>query len=457
MCAARATGDAAAVDTIAAVATASGAGGIGIVRLSGPRCGEIARALTGKKIQERIVHFVQFRDDSDAAIDRGLAIWFAAPRSYTGEDVLELHAHGSPVVLDLLLQRVLRLGARAARPGEFTERAFLNGKLDLVQAEAVADLIASGSTAAARAAQRSLEGEFSAAVRALFDALVRLRAWLEAALDFPEEEIDFLSAPQLGAGLDVLRLQLADLLAATRRGVVLRNGLHVVIVGRPNAGKSSLLNALAQSERAIVTAIPGTTRDVLRESVDLDGIALTLVDTAGLRESDDVVEREGIRRARHELTHADVAVLVTDSAHLDADHTLLSDCAAGATRLIVHNKIDLSGESARCERLDAREIHVYASAQRGDGLAELRAELARLAGRGEGSPGTFSARQRHVEALERVAQHLATTQAVLSDHRAGELAAEELRLAQRALGELTGEYSSDDLLGAIFSTFCIGK
>jgi tRNA modification GTPase len=457
MCAARVRGDAAAVETIAAVATAPGAGGVGILRLSGPRCRDIAQAVTGRKLKERIVHFVTFRDGRAEAIDRGLAIWFAAPRSYTGEDVLELHAHGSPVVLDLLLRRVLELGARAARPGEFTERAFLNGKLDLVQAEAVADLIASGSTAAARAAQRSLEGEFSRAVQELFAMLVRLRAWLEAALDFPEEEIDFLSAPQLGADLDTLRSQLAALLEAARRGVVLRDGLHVVIVGRPNAGKSSLLNALAQSERAIVTAIPGTTRDVLRESVNLDGIALTLVDTAGLRESEDIVEREGMRRARHELGHADVAILVTESAHLEADRALLGDCAPETTHVIVHNKIDLSGEAPCCEHAATNEVHVYASARSGDGMAGLRGELARLAGRGEGTHGSFSARRRHVEALERVARHLGAADDALRAQRAGELAAEELRLAQRALGELTGEYSSDDLLGAIFSTFCIGK
>jgi len=352
---------------------------------------------------------------------------------------------------------VLELGARAARPGEFTERAFLNGKLDLIQAEAVADLIASDSAAAARAASRSLEGDFSREVRTLLDALVHLRAWLEAALDFPEEEIDFLSAPQLTADLAALQAQLSNLLAAARRGVVLRDGLHVVIVGRPNTGKSSLLNALAQSERAIVTAIPGTTRDVLREGINVDGIVLTLVDTAGLRESGDEVEREGMRRARAELARADVAMLVTDSAHADADAALLGTCAEGAARLIVHNKIDISGESAHVERLAGNEIHMYISAQRGDGLGELRAELSRLGGRGDGAQGAFSARARHVEALERVAVHLHAADTALRVDHAGELAAEELRQAQRALGEITGDYTTDDLLGAIFSTFCIGK
>ena len=441
-------------DTIAAIATPPGAGGIGVLRVSGPRARAIAKALTGRNPEPRIFHFAAFRDANGDLLDRGLAVYFKAPKSFTGEDVLELHAHGAPVVLDLLLRRVCALGARPARPGEFSERAFLNGKRDLAQAEAIADLIASGSEAAARAAMRSLEGDFSKAVRTLFETMVKLRSWLEAALDFPEEEIDFLSAPQLTGELATLREQTDDLLAAARRGVVLRDGLHVVIVGRPNAGKSSLLNALAQSERAIVTAVPGTTRDVLRESVNLDGIALTLVDTAGLRDSHDVVEQEGMRRARTELTRADVAILVTDSAHAGADHALLDVCAAGATRIVVHNKIDLSGEAARCET--GAEIHVWISAQHGDGLAELRAVLARLAGRGEGTQGAFSARARHVQALQEVAGHLRGAAAQLQ-HRAGELAAEDLRQAQRCLSEITGEFTSEDLLGRIFSTFCIGK
>jgi tRNA modification GTPase len=442
-------------DTIAAIATPPGAGGVGIVRVSGSQAHSIGQALTGRNLEPRIFHFAAFVDGDGDVLDRGLAVFFRAPHSFTGEDVLELHAHGSPVVLDLLRARACALGARHARPGEFSERAFLNGKLDLAQAEAIADLIAAGSASAARAALRSLEGDFSKAVRAIFEALVRLRAWLEAALDFPEEEIDFLSAPQLTEQLAALRAQTDALLIAARRGVVLRDGLHVVIIGRPNAGKSSLLNALAQSERAIVTAIPGTTRDVLRESVNLDGIALTLVDTAGLRESHDIVEQEGMRRARNELARADVAILVTDTAHAAADTELLEDCAAGATRVIVHNKIDLSGESARRE-LCGDTVNVWLSAQDGTGIELLRAELARLAGRGDGAQGAFSARARHVDALERVAQHLRTADTHL-DQRIGELAAEELRQAQQCLGEITGEFSSDELLGQIFSTFCIGK
>lgn len=444
------------LDTIAAVATPPGAGGVGIVRVSGPLAGSIAQTLLGARPRPRIFHFSTFTDAAGALLDRGLCVYFAEPRSFTGEDVLELHAHGSPVVLNLLLRRVCALGARPARPGEFSERAFLNGKLDLTQAEAIADLIAAGSETAARAALRSLEGEFSGRVREVLNSLVRLRAWLEAALDFPEEEIDFLSAPQLAADLQALQTQASELLGATRRGVVLRDGLHVVIVGRPNIGKSSLLNRLAQSERAIVTAIPGTTRDLLRESVQLDGIALTLVDTAGLRETDDIVEQEGMRRARAELAHADVAILVTDSAHAQADALLLAGCATTATRVIVHNKIDLSGEQAHAEQREDGSFHIYLSAQSGDGLAQLREVLNTLGGRDQQTHGAFSARQRHVQALEATTQYLQAASVQLQQ-RAGELAAEELRRAQRALGEITGEFGSDDLLGAIFSSFCIGK
>ncbi len=443
-------------DTIAAIATPPGAGGVGIVRVSGPQARAIALGLTGRNPQPRKVYFGAFRDKGHAILDRGLSIFFTAPKSFTGEDVLELQAHGSPVVLNLILRRACELGARPARAGEFSERAFLNGKLDLVQAEAVADLIAAGSEAAARAALRSLEGDFSRSVHTLFEALVNLRVWLEAALDFPEEEIDFLSAPQLADGLQRLDAQLANLLAATRRGVVLRDGLHVVIVGRPNAGKSSLLNALAQSERAIVTDIAGTTRDVLRETVNLDGIMLTLADTAGLRDSVDVVEAEGMRRARVELGRADVAILVTESAHVESDLALLDVCATGVTRIVVHNKIDLSAEAAHAQTQQSGEIHIRLSARSGAGLDLLREELKRLAGRGDGTQGAFSARARHVQALEIVTAHLQSAKEHL-EHRTGELAAEELRQAQRALGEITGEFSSDDLLGKIFTTFCIGK
>ena len=443
-------------ETIVAIATPHGAGGVGIVRVSGPRVRSIAHTLTGKTPQARKIYFCAFHDGAGAMLDRGLAVFFAAPKSFTGEDVLELHAHGSPVVLNLLLRRACELGARQARAGEFSERAFLNGKLDLAQTEAVADLISAGSEAAARAALRSLEGDFSESVRALFETLVELRAWLEAALDFPEEEIDFLSAPQLADGLHHLQTQLVDLLAAARRGVVLRDGLHVVIVGRPNVGKSSLLNALAQSERAIVTDIAGTTRDVLRETVSFDGIALTLADTAGLRESGDAIEAEGMRRARGELAGADVAILVTESTHAQNDMTLLDASAPGAAHIVVHNKIDLSGDTARAEMWQNEETHIWLSVRTGAGLDLLREELKRLAGHDESAQGAFSARTRHVQALETTGGHVRAAQTHLQQ-RTGELAAEELRQAQQALGEITGQFSSDDLLGKIFSTFCIGK
>ncbi len=442
-------------DTIAAVASASGIGGVGVLRISGPLAPVIAQTLLGREPRERHAHYAAFRDADGALIDRGLLLAFRAPRSYTGEHVLELQTHGSPVVLRLLLGRVIELGARHARPGEFSERAFLNGKLDLAQAEAVADLVASGSAAAARAAQRSLDGEFSQRVRALVEAVVRLRVWIEAAIDFPEDEIDFLAAPQLAADLAALRTRLDELLAAARRGVRLADGLHVVIVGRPNVGKSSLLNALAASERAIVTDVAGTTRDVLRETLDLDGIALTLVDTAGLREAADVVEREGIRRARAELERADLAILVSDDTHAQEDLALLSGLPADAARLVVHNKIDLAAAPPRVERRDGR-LHLWLSATSGIGLDALVDELRRNAGAEEGD-GAFSARARHVAALERARGHLALAADALQRQRAGELAAEELRQVQHALGEITGEFSSDDLLGEIFASFCIGK
>lgn len=443
-------------DTIAAVATAQGVGGIGVVRLSGTRATAIATTLLGHPPRARHAHFCRFRAADGEAIDHGLLLWFPAPHSFTGEDVLELQAHGSPVVLRRLLARMLELGARAARPGEFSERAFLNGKLDLAQAEAIADLIASGSETAARAAMRSLDGEFSRRVHALAEGLVRLRLWIEAAIDFPEEEIDFLATPELAGDLAAQRTALADLLAATRRGVRLADGLHVVIVGRPNAGKSSLLNALAASERAIVTDVAGTTRDVLRETIDLDGIALTLVDTAGLRDSDDIVEQEGMRRARAELARADLAVLVTDDAHADDDLHLLKGLAAHATRLVVHNKIDLAAQSPRREVRDGI-THLWLSARSGAGLEVLVAELKRHAGHGETNDGAFTARARHVDALERTRTHLEAAAHALAVTRAGELAAEELRSAHDALGEITGTFTPDDLLGRIFASFCIGK
>ena len=442
-------------DTIAAIASAPGAAGVGVLRVSGPAVPGIARALLGRPPEPRHAHFAAFRDGAGELIDRGLLLYFPAPASYTGEHVLELQGHGNTVLLDALLRRTCELGARLARPGEFTERAFLNGKLDLAQAEAVADLIAAGSQAGARAALRSMEGVFSRKVEDLLQALIALRVHVEAAIDFPEEEIDFLADPAIARQLQSLRAQLADLLRETQRGVRLTDGLRIAIIGRPNAGKSSLLNALAGSDRAIVTDIAGTTRDVLREQLAIDGVSLELADTAGLRDTDDPVEREGVRRARQELTRADVALLVTDAAGAEDDQRLFAGVQAQIERIVLVNKIDLDRRPAHSEHRDGA-WWLWASVRTGDGLDQLRAHLKQLAGAGSGE-GAFSARRRHVLALERVAEYLDRTADVLRDIHAGELAAEELRHAQHALGEITGTYSSDDLLGAIFSSFCIGK
>jgi tRNA modification GTPase len=443
-------------DTIAAVATAPGAGGVGVLRVSGPGAEAIARTLLGRAPIPRHAHYTAFRGRDDGIIDRGLLLWFPAPHSYTGEHVVELQTHGSPVVLRMLLARAIELGARHARAGEFSERAFLNGKLDLAQAEAVADLIASGSEAAARAAQRSLDGAFSEHVQALTAATIHLRSYIEAAIDFPDEEIDFLAAPQVGADLAALRSQVDGLLAAARRGVRLADGLHVVIIGRPNVGKSSLLNVLAASERAIVSEVAGTTRDVLRETINLDDFALTLVDTAGLREAGDMVEREGIRRARAEIERADLALLVTDETGTDEDLALLTDLPKSAACIVVHNKIDLARVQPHVETRGTA-THVWLSARNRDGLDLLVSELKRHAGHGEAGDGAFSARARHVAALEVARDRLALAADALAIRCAAELAAEELRQVQHALGEITGEFSSDDLLGSIFGSFCIGK
>ncbi|HEY2344818.1 MAG TPA: tRNA uridine-5-carboxymethylaminomethyl(34) synthesis GTPase MnmE [Xanthomonadaceae bacterium] len=443
-------------DTIAAIATAAGAGGIGVVRLSGPSALTIGQAICGRRLRQRHAHHVKFRAADGEVIDDGIALGFPAPRSYTGEDVVELQAHGSPVVLRQLLSRCLELGARTARPGEFTERAFRNHRLDLAQAEAVADLIAAGSEAAARAARRSLDGVFSQRVQALLIALTALRVHIEAAIDFPEEEIDFLADAALRDRLAAVRSLHAALLAEAERGQRLRDGLHVVIVGPPNAGKSCLLNALAGSDRAIVTAQPGTTRDVLRETVQVDGIVLTLVDTAGLRDSADVVEREGMRRARGELGLADLVLAVVDATDPGPGRALLAaELASGVPAVLwLHNKIDLLEQPPPGPRDDA----LWISARNGDGLEALRARLKAAAGvAGEGPEGAFSARARHVDALRRIGVHLDLAAHRLQHDRAGELAAEELRLAQEVLGEMTGATGSDDLLGAIFSSFCIGK
>ncbi len=442
-------------DTIAAIATGAGAAGVGAVRVSGPRAPVIAATLLGREPTPRHAHFAAFRDADGELIDRGLLLSFPAPASYTGEHVLELQGHGSAVLMDALLRRCIQLGARLARPGEFTERAFLNGKLDLAQAEAVADVVAATSEAGARAALRSMEGVFSARVDALLAELIALRVHIEAAIDFPEEEIDFLADPLIGEKLGTLRTHLDDLLVETRRGVRLNDGIVVAIVGRPNAGKSSLLNALAGEDCAIVTDIAGTTRDVLRASVSIDGASLELADTAGLRESDDIVEREGIRRARAQLERCDVALLVTDETHARDDLPFFEGAPDHATRIVIVNKIDLTNTAAGIERCDGYDM-LWLSAYTGLGMDALRSMLRELATAGSGD-GAFSARRRHVVALEAVRDHLARANGALHGYHAGEIAAEELRHAQQALGEVTGAYSSDDLLGEIFGSFCIGK
>lgn len=444
----------AANDTIAAIATPPGAGGIGVIRVSGPKVPDIATRMLGRTPQPRRAHYAVFRDGAGEIIDTGLLLHFPAPASFTGEHVLELQVHGSRPVLHMLLQHLYAQDVRPARPGEFSERAFLNGKLDLAQAEAIADLISAGSQAAARAAQRSLQGVFSQAVQALVDDVIALRVKVEAAIDFADEDIEALAPAVLQDGVEALMTRLDALLASARRGQRLTDGLHVVILGRPNAGKSSLLNALAADERAIVTAQPGTTRDLLRETIVIDGVELTLVDTAGLRESQDPIEREGIRRARAEAGHADLIVQVL-SGDEDAQAGMADDVASGgAPVLIVHNKIDLSGTPSRRTIVDGVE-HLFLSARNGEGMELLRESLRRHAG--ADGEGAFSARARHVDALRRAAGHLGDARNALANAAAWEIAAEELRQTQAALDEITGAFGVEDLLGRIFANFCIGK
>ncbi len=443
-------------DTIAAAATPPGRGGIGVVRISGPATRAIAQGLLGTLPAPRHATFARFRDADGKPIDEGLALFFPAPHSYTGEDVLELHGHGGPVVLDMLLQRALALGARPARAGEFTERAFLNGRLDLAQAEAVADLIDAGSQAAARAALRSLEGEFSKQVQALTERLIQLRMHVEAAIDFPEEEIDFLADEKIGNGVAALDADLKQLLATAQQGQLLHDGMALVLAGRPNAGKSSLLNALAQRDAAIVSDIPGTTRDVLREYIQLDGLPLHIVDTAGLRAARDAIEAEGVRRARAELERADRVLLIVDDTQPQGDDVeLLRELPPNLARTVVRNKIDLTGRAPGIAQRDGM-TEVSLSAKTGDGLELLRRHLKECVGFHPAAEGSFSARRRHLDAIRRAQAHLATARGH-AQRRAGELLAEELRQAQQALSEITGEFTADDLLGRIFASFCIGK
>jgi len=441
-------------DTIVAAATPPGAGGVAIVRISGSEAELIARSMLGGVPEPRNATHATFRRRDGAALDVGLALYFPAPASFTGESVLELHGHGGPLVVSLVVDAAVELGARRAEPGEFTKRAFLNGKLDLAQAEATADLISSGTEQAARAALRSLSGAFSESVGKLAEQLTRLRMHVEAAIDFPEEEIDFLSDEALLSGLEDCGKAFRKLERQAAMGRVLRDGLRVVIVGKPNAGKSSLLNRLSGEESAIVTEVAGTTRDIIREQINIDGLAVELVDTAGLRDNPDRIEAEGIRRAREALKSADAALWIQDASE-PGDAKIGENLPPGVELTIVRNKIDLTNEAPGSE--PDRPGVIRLSAATGEGVGALRDRLRKLAGYENLGEGAFTARQRHLDALKRASGHFASGREALAQSRAGELLAEELRLAQEALGEITGAVSSDDLLGRIFADFCIGK
>lgn len=450
-------------DTIIAQATAPGRGGVGILRISGPLASAVARTVLGKLPKPRYADYLPFRDVDDSVLDQGIALWFPGPNSFTGEDVLELQGHGGPVILDLLLKRILTLtGIRIARPGEFSERAFLNDKLDLAQAEAIADLIDASSEQAARSALNSLQGVFSTRVNSLVEALIHLRIYVEAAIDFPDEEIDFLSDGKIEAQLNQVMHSLDEVRAEARQGSLLREGMKVVIAGRPNAGKSSLLNALAGREAAIVTDIAGTTRDVLREHIHLDGMPLHIIDTAGLREASDEVERIGIERAWNEIENADRVLFMVDGTTTDATDPasiwpdFIARLPAHLPITVVRNKADITGESQGLEEVSGYSL-VRLSARTGDGVDILRTHLKKSMGFETHLEGGFLARRRHLQALEQAAEHLQQGKMQLLGPMAGELLAEELRLAQQSLSEITGEFTSDDLLGHIFSSFCIGK
>ncbi|MGE5153854.1 MAG: tRNA uridine-5-carboxymethylaminomethyl(34) synthesis GTPase MnmE [Bdellovibrio bacteriovorus] len=443
-----------ATETIAAVATPRGIGGVGIVRVSGPLARTTAEAILGRVPRPRHATFASFHSADGSSLDEGIALLFPAPRSFTGEDVLELQGHGGPLVLDLVLQRCLELGARLARPGEFSERAFLNGKLDLTQAEAVADLIESSTALGARLAMRSLQGVFSRRVTALTEGLIHLRTYLEATLDFPDDELDLQVEPAVAGDLDDLIAQTRELLAEAHQGERIRDGFTIAIAGPPNAGKSSLLNALSRADTAIVTPIPGTTRDLLRVDVQVDGLPVRLVDTAGLRASQDPVEREGVRRARDQIARSDLVLWVYDATQ-GLDPSERSDIPPGVPLTLIRNKVDLLEEAGNRDGPEGDEIAL--SALTGAGLDRLRRHIRIRAGVESMGEGAFVARRRHLEALERGLAHLDMARRALQTGAGPELIALDLLVSQQAFGEITGVFTPDDLLGRIFASFCIGK
>ncbi|SDH83449.1 tRNA modification GTPase [Vibrio xiamenensis] len=450
-------------ETIVAQATALGRGGVGIIRVSGPLAAHVAREVTGKELRPRYAEYLPFKAQDGMQLDQGIALFFPNPNSFTGEDVLELQGHGGPVVMDMLINRILKIeGIRTAKPGEFSERAFLNDKLDLAQAEAIADLIDASSEQAAKSALQSLQGAFSSRINQLVESLIHLRIYVEAAIDFPEEEIDFLADGKVASDLQAIIDNLNSVRKEANQGAILREGMKVVIAGRPNAGKSSLLNALSGKESAIVTDIAGTTRDVLREHIHIDGMPLHIIDTAGLRVASDEVERIGIERAWEEIAQADRVLFMVDGTTTDAtdpreiwpDFVDRLPPEMGMT--VIRNKVDQTKESLGICHVNSPTL-IRLSAKTGDGVDALRSHLKECMGFAGNSEGGFMARRRHLEAIEHAAQHLDTGQQQLEGYMAGEILAEELRIAQQYLSEITGEFSSDDLLGRIFSSFCIGK
>ena len=442
-------------DTIAAIATASGAGGIGVVRISGSLASPIAQQILGRCPAPRHAAYLPFKLDNDEVIDHGIAIFYPNPYSYTGEDVLELQAHGGTALMQLLLARCVALGARQAQPGEFTRRAYLNDKMDLAQAEAVADVINAATAEAAKSAARSLSGEFSLHINALLSKLIDLRMYVEACLDFPEEEIDFISQGRVADKLAAITSELSAVFRKAKQGSLLRDGINVVLVGQPNVGKSSLMNALAGEDVAIVTPIAGTTRDTIKNVIQINGVPLHVIDTAGLRETEDEVEKFGIARTFRALESAHIALLLVDSAHgiTEKEKSILDHLPQEIAKIWVHNKIDVSRETAKLEQ-SVQNVHIHLSAKTGEGLDLLKTHLLKLAGYQPAGESVFMARSRHIEALKSVDQHLQ-----IAKHRmaSAELVAEELRLAQASLASITGEFTPDDLLGEIFSKFCIGK